>query len=296
MRDKISRALLVFRLLTDRRLKSENKNIFFIVGSGRCGSTLLRVILERHPSISVVPEISVALPEVVDLFLNNKNEEYDYYIDRFFDIYSRQENWKNLGITKPDLVSNICKTGNPVPDFITSIYQSYSHMQGGSGILFGDKHPYLTFNIPYTHAIYPEAKYIHLVRDGRDVVASWNKSVGLGLSVEEASMRWNWALKEVERFKFLIKKNLFEVRYEHLVVSPEETLKSICDFLEVAYTEALFDLSFETTSDLNKDHHKGVSDKISSSSIGKWETLLSKQELKSMLPILERRLVRYGYI
>ncbi|MEM8938754.1 MAG: sulfotransferase [Bacteroidota bacterium] len=296
MIQQLNRTKKIIAILLNKEIRCNNGNYFFIIGSGRCGSTLLRVILERNPEISVLPEISMALPRVTDLFIANKKKTYEEHIALFYQEYSSEENWDALGIDYEDIRRNLTHANKPVPDFIKAIHQSYSEKQNKTALIFGDKHPYLTFHIPYLFSIFPRAKFIHLIRDGRDVACSWNRTKGLEMPLLEAAKRWNWALKEVERFKFLIKKNLIELSYETLVAQPEKTIRQICKFLGVSYSKEL--LSSEnnrSTKEIGVGHHENAVKEISTTSFGKWKRTLSETEMDLIMPILKKRLIKYNY-
>ncbi|MEP4135883.1 MAG: sulfotransferase, partial [Cyclobacteriaceae bacterium] len=162
--------------------------------------------------------------------------------------------------------------------------------------LIGDKNPYLTFHLPYLRNIFPKAKFIHLIRDGRDVSSSWANTKELNMKLTDAANRWNWALKEVERFGFLFRGRILHLRYEELVSNPEDALSKVCKFLGVQFEAELLNESLNNSSDeVAHGHHESSIKKVGTQSIGNWKKKLKESDILEIEPILKRRLKKYGY-
>lgn len=166
---------------------------------------------------------------------------------------------------------------------------------------WGDSTPLNTVYFKELYHLYPRAKFIFLIRDGRDVVASY-KSVGADAfgelaQVDESTSRWllnaealNWYKKRTQ---------VLEVKYETLMEDPEGQLGRICQFLEVDpmpatwadYTEHVPQSEFYQPA-----HHDAVRLAPFTDSIGRWKTILSEEEVKYCHGKMNHQLKKYGYL
>jgi len=219
----------------------------FIVGCPRSGTTLLRRLVDTHPLVAVIDEVrwiasfferregltpeGLVTPELVDRLLA---------YDRF----------ANLEIS-PEQLGRLIDTGDPVPypNFVTGIFDLYGQSQGKS--LVGDKTPRYARRIGTLHALWPDARFVHIVRDGRDVclsILTWKKAErALGRfstwgedQVMTAALWWEWHVRLCrEDGQSLAPKLYHEVRYEELVSRPAKECETLCEFLGIPYDEAM---------------------------------------------------------
>ena len=209
------------RLLPDPVIDEEvlRKEFLFIVGSPRSGTTWLQLMLGSHPSVCATAELTL----------------YDKYLAPWLDAWKAEVRMTEEGK---------CYLGMPVlwdeaefHSFLSGFLQTaYSKMLStkpeASHIL--DKHPgYSQFVGTIQHFI-PQARFIHLIRDGRDVAAS--------LFAASRQLRWFarrplydyaqvWKRQVLAARKAgAFKNHYLEVRYEDLSASPTATLKTVFDF------------------------------------------------------------------
>ena len=121
---------------------------------------------------------------------------------------------------------------------------------------WGDKNNFHIRKIPILHAIFPSAKFIFIVRDGRDVACSYqalaNKQFqsiyAPKLPTEITSIAKEWCSNNrtaIDDLKQLGKQQVLRIRYEDLVRNPQGVLDEVCRFLEL-----IFDIEM-----LNYYHH-----------------------------------------
>jgi hypothetical protein len=218
-----------------------------IVGCPRSGTTLLRRLLDTHPLVAVIDEMR--------------------WIASFFE---RQEGLTPEGLVTPELVDRVLAydrfatleisreqlarlidTADPVhyPNFVTGIFDLYGQAQGKS--LVGDKTPRYVRRIGTLHALWPEARFVHIIRDGRDVcmsILNWRKADhALGRfstwtedPITTAGVWWEWHVRLGREDGGSLAPQLYhEVRYESLVSVPEEACATLCDFLDIPYDGAM---------------------------------------------------------
>lgn len=192
----------------------ENSNQpIFIIGSPRSGTSLLRLILDSHTNISCGPE-SKFLPEMSQLIC----EKYWFAItDYGFDqAYWQQKNAKYFS------------------DFQTE----YAQKRGKKR--WAEKTPAYSLNLDLINSLFPDCQFIHMIRDGNDVLASIIKRWGY-LKGFQFLFKWKEYVEECQRFGASINPQRYiEIRYEELVNNPEVILKKLCqDFLHEPWQESL---------------------------------------------------------
>ncbi len=105
---------------------------------------------------------------------------------------------------------------------------------------WGDKTPPYVHRMTLIQALLPEARFIHLIRDGRDVTLSV-KDLWFGAnSVEEAAQRWRSLIEEARRQSRELPHYL-EIRYEDLVSDTEPTLRKISAFVDLPWNPGMLD-------------------------------------------------------
>ena len=145
--------------------------------------------------------------------------------------------------------------------------------------------------------VFPQSKFIHIIRDGRDVASSYLKMERYD-TILEAANRWTNSIELAQAFGSKIKDNYMEIRYEDLVTHPDKSIKKVCDFLDVVYNSDMLDhiSQVEKLGDTDKSHHANLSKPISSESIGKWKHNLSESDQESITRLLQNPLRRLGYV
>ncbi len=219
----------------------------FIVGCARSGTTLLRRMVDAHPDIAITRET--------------------HWISKRFE---RQEGVTPDGLVTPELLSRLLSYAKftrmridqdelegllsgeePVPyaSFVTGVFDLYGKVQGKR--LVGDKTPAYVRSIPTLHELWPEAKFVHIVRDGRDVALSainWSRAYKLSNRfstwtehpVTTAAVWWEWLVRLGREAGNPLGPDLYhEVRYEELISEPEQTCERLCSFLGLPYDDAM---------------------------------------------------------
>jgi hypothetical protein len=222
----------------------------FVVGCARSGTTLLKRVLNAHPQIAITKEThwipvffrerigltpdGLVTPELIPRLLADWR-------------FSRQ------GIGRPELES-LLGSGAPVSyaKFVSGIFDLYGQAQGK--LLVGDKTPIYGLEMGLLHELWPRAKFVHLIRDGRDVclsVRNWERRDG-GTGLEEnfatwaedpvttAAVWWQWRVQLAREAGQPLGPGLYyELRYEALVNHPAEECAKLCAFLGVPYEEKM---------------------------------------------------------
>ena len=230
----------------------------FIVGCPRSGTTLLQRMLDAHPRIAIIDEThwfvtwyekrygvtpeGFVLPELVSRLLGKKKQSA---IFRDVDLQIRPEDLYDLVGPGREIL---------FPDFVSVLFNRYGEAQGKS--LVGTKNPDYVRKLRTLHSLWPQAKFIHIIRDGRDVglsimsqrrakgearkkpggrLATWDED-----PVTTAALWWEWHVRLGREAGSALDPELYyEICYEAMVARPGAECGALCAFLDVPYDKAM---------------------------------------------------------
>ena len=197
----------------------------FVVACGRSGTTLLRAMLERGGQIAIPPESYFP----VSLEARHGRDLFDPAA--FTAELRSNARFREWDLPAPDLSGE-----TNYADAVRAVYAAYARAHGAER--WGDKTPPFVLHVDLLAGLFPEARFVHLIRDGRDASRSLvETSFGPG-SLARAAEVWS---RRVTRGRVsgarLGPRRYLEVRYEALVRDPEATLHAVCSFLDLSYRE-----------------------------------------------------------
>ncbi|MEN8140597.1 MAG: sulfotransferase [Thermodesulfobacteriota bacterium] len=201
-------------------------NPIFMVGAERSGTTLLRLMLDGHPQISWLNEFEYSVDQIPDTGWPD--------LDSYQDYLSRHRIFSATGFT--------IDPGLSYPELIKS-FLGQKQSRDNKSIIGATCHRHYDKLL----RLFPNARFIYLLRDPRDVARS-NIYMGWAGNVWTGVERWReaealWAEMKAR----LPAQSYIEVRSEELVTSSRETLTAICDFLKVDYDPGLLSYPERTT-------------------------------------------------
>lgn len=279
--------------------RSEGYRPFFIVGSGRSGTTLLRRILMASSEMHIPPEI-YCLGTVIEFFRRNRHMSWPYLVNTVLSYYGLSKHHNGFDFTLRPLaqeLEQIPTESRSLALIINSIYHYHGKATQQTFTRWGDKAPNNSFNLYRISALFPDAQYIHSVRDGVDVVGSC-LAFGRFDSLEATAARWRISVRTVENFIRRHKKASFRVRYEELVRNPLAVIPVLCEFLDVPFIESMIhDLTpAKQMGDVGKlAHLSNVRKPITTTSIGKGRRDMSHTEKTKLQKLIGRELKQMGY-
>ncbi|PQO45973.1 sulfotransferase family protein [Blastopirellula marina] len=219
----------------------------FVVGPLRSGTTLLRLMLDNHSDICNFGEFEYAtkfargsvFPETSE-FIAKLNEDRQFCRDQFF---------INSDLSYCELIRSFLRQ---------------AHERSTKRFISASIHG----RFDLIKQVWPNARFIFLLRDPRDVARSciqmgWCGNVWYGSDYwKDVLDRWDGLMAQIEPSDFSV------VRYEDLVRNPQSSLAGICDFIGIPYDESM--LRFHETSTYQP---------IDVSLAEQWKTKLSKAEI-----------------
>lgn len=219
----------------------------FIVGCPRSGTTLLQRIVNAHPSITITHETHwIAKWYERRKGVTDEGTVTPELVSRLA-AYHRFERWP---MEREDL-ERIISGDEPVSyaDFVSGFFDLYREHSGKR--LVGDKTPEYVRYIPTLHELWPRARFVQIIRDGRDVCLSatnWKKSSNLAERfptwrehpTTTAALWWEWLTRLGREDGQPLGPTLYkEVRYESLVSDPAAECEALCDFLSLPYDSGM---------------------------------------------------------
>jgi hypothetical protein len=233
--------------LGQRRAKKLFSDVPIIIGGcARSGTSLLLSVLAAHPSI-------LAIPTETGVFTSwkpvsgPKERGAPAHRPKHLDLIYRQF----LGRTIPRTVTRFCEK---TPTNVRHIERILGYFQN-------------------------QVKFIHLLRDGRDVMTS--------IHPEDPKAYWvqpeRWVRDVRAGLAFLASPQLLTIKYEDLVQQHEQTMRRVCDFLTIEYSDTLKSWYEHSDVRANRAWFHPLR-QLHSSSIGKWK----KEEYRSRVAEIMR--------
>ena len=276
-----------------------NDKPIFIVGCARSGTTLIQYMLRSHPRIS--------LPTGESHFIVPIYQNQDQYGDLrkqknvrsvLEEMYQRSGNFLETDLhginfdidsmTKL-IVKRGCKT---VPEIFSTIYEENAKGEGKER--WGEKTPWYLFHMPLISEMFPGAQFIHIIRDGRDVALSLfgRRHEFSVYNIHRAAEFWVIFLERGQQLGAQMSPSVYiEVRYEDLLYKPEETVRSICDFLGEEYSDDV--IHFRTSTEAGKTPL--LQKPIQKTNAYKWKNQLNKRQIEVFEGVAYSVLKRNGY-
>jgi Sulfotransferase family len=191
----------------------------FIVGASRSGTTLLRLMLDSHPALAIPNETQ---------FLPGLQRALEHAADPstvVLDAVVTHPRWPGFGLDPDALRERLLSAPDAtLGDALRAFYSMYAAKHGKPR--WGDKTPDYVLHMPTIAELLPEARFIHLIRDGRDVALSVIPMWFGPASLEEAAHWWVGLVTKGRHDASTV--DCIEVRYEQLVSDPEEQLRRVC--------------------------------------------------------------------
>lgn len=207
----------------------------FIVGCGRSGTTLVRALLDSHPELAIPGE------SYFPVWLERNRPQYErrgFDVQRFVDDLVRDP-WFRLWNIPEDVVRSGYREYDPdsFADAIRVAYRVYAASQGKTR--FGDKTPTFVRHIPVLADLFPDAVFVHVVRDGRDVALSLLEAEWGPRTVGGAALQWRWLVRLGRQAGARLgPERYLEVRYEDVIEAPEREVQRLCRFAGLDFHEA----------------------------------------------------------
>lgn len=288
-----------------------DKSPVFILGNPRSGTTLFRLVLTAHPKIGIPPEsefIVAAFKRFGSVRCFDASALEALKSDLNGDVVNLGEQWK------VDINELFCDSdnflGKDYAGVCSQLYRQFQIIRGFEQIeIWGDKNNAYGNYVDVLTYLFPSARFIHLVRDGRAVLNSYKKletnpghkyAPILPKTAQSVALRWVDTVSRIDRhLSRLAPENHLTVRYEDVLSNFVPEIGRVCKFLGIEYESKM--LHFDQ---LNRRHElepheygwkKNTYKPLDSKKAVSWRTELAMQEME----IFERQaasiLCRFDY-
>ena len=275
---------------------NSKKPPFFIVGCPRSGTTLLQTLLDSHPNIAIPPE--------------------SHLFARFSRVLGHYGNLRvasNLKVFVSDLLNDECikpwgldvsvqmfcerLQEYTVRGVISHLFELFAEREGKKR--WGDKTPQHGLFVKEIGRVFPEAKFIHVIRDGRDVAQSLGKLWFGSKSIYGLAHQWKEYLQSFQDFKkSLNERDFVELRYEDLVRRPQLEVERILKFLGESSLPVATDVPNSKRKEFyinQAPHHRTLAQPISERKVGAFKKVFTQREIEIFEAIAQDMLKAYGY-
>ena len=267
---------------------------FFIVGNDRSGTTLLRLILDGGPDAAIPPE-SMFLTDYSAVRQGGSLDDPDTAA-RFLSEVWRHPKVRLWELAPPPPLPRGLTHEAAYRFVVEAPFRAYAAKAGKTR--WGDKTPHYVHHIDELLELWPNARFVVLVRDGRDVALSLRRLPFGPNNAWAAAQWWSRGIRVGQRAVQMHPDAVMVVRYEDLVGEPADVVPRICAFLGLGFEEKM--LAIERV-----DRRKIISeqrgwfptlfDGIHTSAVGRWRTEMPARDQRIFAELAGDELRALGY-
>ncbi len=265
-------------------ISKKGKNLIFIIGPPRSGTTLLSLILSKIPKVYCPPELwlSLSLIRLLCSYRGQQTDNSDQTLAKlaFDETFSKQRIFEFFG------------------KLMVTAYNMILAKSADATVLI-DKTPRYYKIIDFLSEIFPNAKFILISRNPLDIAASHKSRWNMDLvdltrleGINDASFDIYCALEIIANARDKLGSRAHWIRYEDLVDEPSYIIRGVCDFLGLSYTDEYLDYAKNNSALL--EHKKSLlgdkeifnRQKIDNHSVGRWRKILNNKEVSLVSSIV----------
>jgi hypothetical protein len=267
------------------------------------------MMLDAHPQLTIPPETHF----VPDLIKAARDEAG---VDGMLAAMTENRTWGDFGIDVADMRERL--EAVPRGDgaaAVRAFFRTYAERQGKPR--WGDKTPAYMLSVGRIGRTLPESRFVHLIRDGRDVALSQRaRAINEQPPPAEQAARWVKRIrKSREQAGALKGPRYVEARYEDLVRDPETTLRRVCEFIELPWDDAMLSYHERAAERLEEmagalraegthaqqeagyriDNHAPTTKPPDPGKLDKWRREMSEEDLRAYESVAGGMLAELGY-
>ena len=271
-------------LATQANPASRNQAPVFVLGCGRSGTKFLYHTLLSAGGFAVYYAESNAFNLIGSRFGNLR---YRKNRQRMLATWFNSKLFQRTGLAPEEIEPRILNDCHSAADFLRIVMDKIAHKQGVHR--WAESTPLHLLYLPLIKSLIPEALIVHIIRDGRDVAVSLNKIGWIRpytwdreRSVVVAGLFWRWIVSKGLAYGRPMGADYTEVRYEHLVAHPQQTLAKLGRFLQ-------HDLDYDriqraSLGSLQNPNSSFKDDRNTTdfSPVGRWKSILSPEKVRDL--------------
>jgi hypothetical protein len=269
------------------RERTASKN-FFIVGCPRSGTTLLSVLLDRHPQLCVTPETSFYDEVAPRLRWPGRR--------RVRKVLSGWRRLPELGLDAERVASALPRWPWRQGEVLAALLWLYAQERRKARA--GEKTPQHLLHVPRLLHDFPGARVLCMLRDGRDAALSLNAMPWMqAVSLRDAAHQWSFYARRTEQLSRRYPDQFHVVRYEELVREPAAALRTIMPLLGERFEPVQLDVTVASGVVLRRSMEwKGRAlQPVAPDAPGERQRAASSHDLSLLQELLREDLRRLGY-
>ncbi len=253
----------------------------FMFGMERSGTTLMSIMMGAHPDIAVPLATTGMWFDFHSQFADKYHcgmqaADLDRLVDNVME-HERVQIWRTK-LDRARIRANV-KPGD-FGSLVASVHMEYARVHGKS--CWANNDIATLDNMHVANRWFHDARFLHIVRDGRDVALS-NQTMPYGPgNIAECADAWSRRLELNLRMGDILGPDRYlAFHYESLILETEATLCRICDFLGVAYSPQM--LAYEQSVDARVPEEKlwlwpALKSSPQASKVGRWQKEMSENQ------------------
>lgn len=258
----------------------------FVIGHARSGTTILTKLIRQHLRIAFGTE-SQFIVRVGMRVRSFGNLQDDTTRRRLVDALAAERFFvrtaRNYGFTLDRAAAVQASQAGTYSAVLGAVFDQLASHMGCER--WGDKTPEYALDLPVIYGLFPGARFVHVVRDGRDVALSVFETQFGAKNAFTAARDWRASLAAVDRFRqAFADAPLLDVRYEDLLSDPEVVFQRLIVFLGV-----------DDDRGISGPIGAAVRQQVRAGNARKWKTRLSREEQQTFEAVAGEWLTRYGY-
>ncbi|HEY9524112.1 MAG TPA: sulfotransferase [Thermopolyspora sp.] len=269
----------------------------FVIGCPRSGTTLLQLMLHSHPHIAVPPETRFLVPAYFhrkvygDMRLPDNRRRLAEWIAT-----GPNTKFGELGLDAAEFIEAATAGPGSFGSVIGTVFRSYAARF--AKLRWGDKRPSYFQHVKMIRRLFPDAQFVHLIRDGRDCVASLKEMPWYTLGTYHAIANWADAIDIGRRHGSALPGDAYyELRYEDLTADPERELRKLCRFIGEEYDPTMAEPRHmaRVAVPAHKVWHSNTHGDVTRARVGSWSSRLEPWEIDLCETVLGKHLTDNGY-
>jgi len=269
-----------------------------IIGTQRSGSNLLRVILDQSEEIASPhpPHIFTSFSPLLPIYGRLTASSYKQLVSDVVDyVHANPVPWDGVELNKEDIYR--ASDQFSLPELNRLVYEEAAKSKGArywccksmANVHFADE----------LETAVPDVKYVFLYRDGRDVAASFKKAVVGEKHSYHLAKQWSHDQEACLRLeKRTSAARFYKLSYETLIADPENTVRSLCRFLDIKYVDSMLSFYESKTSRLTAEAGEmwsNLQKPIMKDNTGKYRSAFSENDLEIFETVAGNVLQDLGY-
>lgn len=266
-----------------------NKPPVFIVGAGRSGTTLLRLILNAHSALHCGPEDQLAIRHLFEWCRWDMSPEiFVRELFNYWTVAGRLVDLWEISEREDDILEAVRASDKDFSTWIQVTWKFLLKNCASEGHRCCMKTPHYVFHLNLLKRLFPDLKVIHLIRDGRDVIHSFLTGP-LRWHINPpnycyGAYYWKNCNRAGERFGINYPENYLRIRFEDLLTDARSVVLNVCRFIGESFEEQMLNYhqnnkELRLIPENEKSWHKKTGEPIDRTNIYKWKKCLSDHDI-----------------